>query len=378
MSSGITTPVADGVILIVDDDPDLRRLLVLVFESAGYTTLDVASAEAALETLTTVAVRALVLDNHLPVMSGIDLVRALRSNFATVTLPVLLLTADHAMPRRLEGLWAGATDYLVKPFEPAELLARLDTHLRANAAWYQRLDRHALSEAQADRRRAELSEIITAHTFSPVFQPVVELRGLAVVGYEALTRFDDGAPPEQRFLDAASIGMGPDLELATIAAAFEAARDLDSDRFLSLNVTSDLVVHHGATLQDLIGDRDRPIVLELTEHEAVTDYEALRANLTRLEPAVEVSVDDAGAGFASLRHVIMLEPTYVKLDRSWITGIDADPTRQAMISGLSLFARQASCHLVAEGIEDELERDTLAGLDVDLGQGYLLGRPARA
>ena len=98
----------------------------------------------------------------------------------------------------------------------------------------------------------------------------------------------------------------------------------------------------------------------------------------RLEPAVRVSVDDAGAGFASLRHVIMLAPDFVKLDRSWVTGIDADPTRQAMVAGLSHFARVTGCDLVAEGIEAEAERTTLAHLDVAFGQGFLLGPPAPA
>jgi EAL domain-containing protein (putative c-di-GMP-specific phosphodiesterase class I) len=117
-------------------------------------------------------------------------------------------------------------------------------------------------------------------------------------------------------------------------------------------------------------------VLELTEHDAVDDYGALRAALRDCEPAVRVSIDDAGAGFASLRHVVMLQPDFVKLDRCWVTGIDHDPTRQAMVAGLSHFARTTGCDLVAEGIELEEERRALSDLDVRFGQGFLLGRPA--
>jgi EAL domain-containing protein (putative c-di-GMP-specific phosphodiesterase class I) len=74
----------------------------------------------------------------------------------------------------------------------------------------------------------------------------------------------------------------------------------------------------------------------------------------------------------------MLEPDFVKLDRTWVTGIDSDPTRQAMVAGLSHFARTTGCDLVAEGIEVESERAALSELDVKFGQGYLLGRPAVA
>jgi len=119
-------------------------------------------------------------------------------------------------------------------------------------------------------------------------------------------------------------------------------------------------------------------VLELTEHDVVHDYASLRANLSRFDPPVQLSVDDAGAGFSTLRHVVMLDPEYVKLDRTWVSEIDTDPTRQALVAGLSHFARTTGCQLVAEGIESESERDTLADLDVSLGQGFLLGPPARA
>jgi EAL domain-containing protein (putative c-di-GMP-specific phosphodiesterase class I) len=91
---------------------------------------------------------------------------------------------------------------------------------------------------------------------------------------------------------------------------------------------------------------------------------------------VELAVDDVGAGYASLRHILELHPDFVKLDRSLIAGVEVDEARQAMIVGLSHFARTTGCRLIAEGIETEAERKTLRALDIALGQGYLLGRPA--
>jgi EAL domain-containing protein (putative c-di-GMP-specific phosphodiesterase class I) len=211
-----------------------------------------------------------------------------------------------------------------------------------------------------------------------VFQPMVALYKAEVVGYEALTRFDDGIPPDHRFATASALGIGAELELATIATAVAAASQLPLGRFISINLSPELIMSHRDELEAAIDDlhRDRPVVLELTEHDIVHDYESLRDNLALFDPPVQLSVDDAGAGFSTLRHVVMLEPEYVKLDRSWVSDIDTDPTRQALVAGLSHFARTTGCQLVAEGIESEPERDTLTELDVSLGQGYLLGRPA--
>ena len=130
------------------------------------------------------------------------------------------------------------------------------------------------------------------------------------------------------------------------------------------------------SLHDVLDLRDRDVVLELSEQEAVSDYDALRAAMHAAGDGVRLSIDDAGSGFASLRHILKLEPEFIKLDRSWIHGVDTDPARQAMIAGLRHFADQTGATLVAEGIERDEERDCLVELRVDLGQGYLLGRPA--
>jgi EAL domain-containing protein (putative c-di-GMP-specific phosphodiesterase class I) len=107
----------------------------------------------------------------------------------------------------------------------------------------------------------------------------------------------------------------------------------------------------------------------------VKDYEALRQALEVLPEAVGLAIDDAGAGFASLRHVIELRPNYVKLDRGLIAGLDRDHARRAIVAGMVHFAQSAGCALIAEGVETESEHEVLLGLGVEFGQGYLYGRP---
>jgi EAL domain-containing protein (putative c-di-GMP-specific phosphodiesterase class I) len=152
-----------------------------------------------------------------------------------------------------------------------------------------------LERQHDDEVRAEVVRIIAKRAFHPVFQPIVDLATGAVVGYEALTRFSDGTRPDRRFSDAAAVGLGIELEVATLEAALEAARELPIGAYVSLNVSPDLVLV-GDRLAPLLAASSAPIVLEITEHVPVTDYGHLRAALRALGGSIRFAIDDAGAG----------------------------------------------------------------------------------
>ena len=101
----------------------------------------------------------------------------------------------------------------------------------------------------------------------------------------------------------------------------------------------------------------------------------VRAAFETLGPHVKLAIDDAGSGFASLRHIFALRPDYVKFDIEWVRGIDRDPVRRALVSGLVHFGGETGCELIAEGIETSGELTALRDLGIRLGQGYFLGRP---
>jgi len=233
------------------------------------------------------------------------------------------------------------------------------------------------SRRARDTTRSKLASIIANGAFHPVFQPVVRLGDGTVVGYEALTRFDDGTPPERWFSMAEALDMGPELEAATARAALVAAAGLPGRAWVSLNVSPTRLADQRLMRLGSLAKR-RPVVLEITERLAIEDYAAARDALDRIAGAYDVAVDDAGAGFASLRHIIELRPRYVKLDLQLVRGVDGDPARQAMIAGMVYFARDTGCLLIAEGVEKAAERDTLRRLGVPFGQGFLFGRPAPA
>jgi EAL domain-containing protein (putative c-di-GMP-specific phosphodiesterase class I) len=164
--------------------------------------------------------------------------------------------------------------------------------------------------------------------------------------------------------------------MATLQAALAAAKSLPQSAWLNLNATPELIA--GEPLRTVLAGSSRRIVLEVTEHTAIADYPAFRAAMAALGPNVEFAVDDAGTGFASLRHIVELRPAFVKLDRSLIAGVESDEARQAMIVGLCHFASVTGCRLIVEGIETDSELSVLRGLAIELGQGYLLGRPLPA
>ena len=227
-------------------------------------------------------------------------------------------------------------------------------------------------------REAQLREALTAilemGSFHPVYQPIVDLESREVVGYEALTRFDSGQRPDLCFADAWSVGLGPDLEMTTLGAAVAAADRLPAGVWLSLNVSPRLLTDSDS-LKAVLLHAHRPIILEVTEHEIIEDYGALHAAIRALGHDVRLAVDDAGAGIANFGHIVELRPNLVKLDISLVRGVNTDLGRQAMVVGMRHFAAEAGCRLLAEGVETQEEADTMLGLGVDLGQGYLFGHP---
>jgi EAL domain-containing protein (putative c-di-GMP-specific phosphodiesterase class I) len=223
-----------------------------------------------------------------------------------------------------------------------------------------------------EQTRVRIHEIIEEHRFHPVFQPIVDLRTGSVFGYEALTRFDDGRRPDLRYADAHAVGLGPQLELVTALAAIRAAESLPDDVGLSVNLSPAAILEgHAATLVSAAG---RPITVEITEHAEIENYPAVRRALSAVD-GLRVSIDDAGAGFASLRHILELQPDVVKLDIGIVRGIDADPARQALAAGLRHFSGLTDTVLIAEGVETEAEAEALRRLDIEFAQGYLYGRP---
>ncbi len=135
----------------------------------------------------------------------------------------------------------------------------------------------------AEKRR-RIAATIASAAFRPVFQPIVDLATGTIAGYEALTRFDDGARPDVTFGAALECGMGVELETVTLEVAMHAASHLPLGTWLSLNVSAPLLAEAEILLRMLNG-WSRSVVLEITEHETIDASAPLREALVRLDPA---------------------------------------------------------------------------------------------
>lgn len=236
-------------------------------------------------------------------------------------------------------------------------------------------------EIEADRHRREvldrLGSVVAGEGLSMVYQPIVDLRSERPMGYEALARFAGERPcgPDVWFREAAEVGLGVELELAAIRAALADFSGLASGAYLALNISPATVVSDGlARVVD--GVPVERLLLEITEHEAIAAYEELTHALAPWRRrGMQVAVDDAGAGYASFRHILRLKPDVIKLDMAITRDIDHDPGRRALATALIAFARDTGSLIVAEGVETDAELATLRDLGVTAAQGYRLGRP---
>lgn len=509
------------LVLVVDDDGLHRSLTCQILAGAGIQTLEAGSGAEALTVAESSSPDAVLIDQVMPGMSGIELTRQLRARPANLVTPLLFVSAEDATEVRVEALRAGATDFMVKPVEADELVARVQAQLELAAQWEARIaalraraatisdiasmtpvsnpvatareicrrisrsnggrgvailswesdpvplavtgGQQFLEEApvvvlpsrsrpgpwihysaappvpslpggatgprrhwaacapvqvgrhpvgvllleggeapqeemlatavdyaataaihlgpaltrtkRASERRQAVEDALRPGSFQPVYQPVLDLRTTTIVGYEALTRLHSGQSILELLAEAEDVRMRSECEIVLLKAAISQAERLPPDRWLSINLSPSVLLSHTQELAGMFSRSHRRTVIELTENERIEDYGAVRAAVAEMGEAVRLSVDDTGSGYASLRHVVDLRPHYLKLDRGWITGVEADETRQALIAGMVGFCEHTSTQLIAEGIERQPERETLEALGVLFGQGYLLGRP---
>jgi EAL domain-containing protein (putative c-di-GMP-specific phosphodiesterase class I) len=236
-------------------------------------------------------------------------------------------------------------------------------------------------ELEAEKRRVESDRIrgvLDRGDLSMVFQPVFDIRygTTSPMAMEALARFSEEPrrSPSEWFAEATEVGLGLELELAALEAALIHLEELPPDVRLALNASPETLL--SPRFSELVADVAHRLVIEVTEHAEVVSYDELADALIPLRSrGALLAIDDVGAGFASLRHIIRLAPDIVKLDLSLTHGIAADPARAALASSLVDFAADIDATIAAEGIETGDDLALLRELGVTYGQGFYLARP---
>ena len=242
---------------------------------------------------------------------------------------------------------------------------------------------HEFEQAAArTEKSARIAAALERKQPSMVYQPVVSLDSMKIIGVECLARFEVNPfrAPDLWFAEAAEVGQGVALELQAIRNGLDGlrGRDLPPHLCIWLNMSATTIMNCDLHdhFQGFAPDR---LVLELTEHDHVGDYAALDRALRPLrEMGVCVAIDDAGAGYSSMSHILNIAPDHIKLDLSLTRHIDVDRKRRALAAALIEFGKQTDCKIVAEGVESASELNALRGLGVQMAQGFFLCEPVVA
>lgn len=311
---------------------------------------------------------ALLLTPVVAVLRGLSLGRHDPTSWASLAVEDVVL----ALP--VLGLYAvSARGYLKQARRWRRLEAEV-RQLRASSALLPGLSITPEDEAGLPERE-EVAALLDRAEMAVALQPVLDLATGTTVGQEALARFGGRVPTDRWFRAAGLTGFGTELERMTLARALDTLALLPTGQFLAVN-TSPASLHDDQVLRLLHGSDLSRLIVEITEHDAVNDYEVTREALGRLRRGgARIAVDDVGAGFASLRHVLLLQPDVVKLDTSLTRDVHDSPRQQAIVASLVTFADEVGATVLAEGIEVAEQVPALLEVGVTLGQGWHLGVP---
>jgi EAL domain-containing protein (putative c-di-GMP-specific phosphodiesterase class I)/AmiR/NasT family two-component response regulator len=376
-------------VLIADDEPVVCEALAALIETEDSLELvgTATDAQEAIELAARERPDVALVDVKMPAGGGPRAAREIRASSPKTR--VLAISAYGDRGSVVEMLGAGAMGYLVKGTPAHDIVRMIHNATRGEIVLSAEVMGDVLEELtgrlheearEEEILRAQLQRIrgvLDGDALTMAFQPIVDLASESVVGVEALARFSFGPerPTETWFAEAAAVGLRRELELAAIESALAALSDAPAEPYLSINVTPETLASR--ELVDLLESVPAyRLVVEITEHAPVHDYEALNGTLARLRRrGVRLAVDDAGAGFASLRHILQLSPDLIKIDNTLSRNVYKDSARRALAAGLISFAAELEATIVAEGIQSRQELDTLRELGVRYGQGYFIARP---
>jgi EAL domain-containing protein (putative c-di-GMP-specific phosphodiesterase class I) len=233
------------------------------------------------------------------------------------------------------------------------------------------------ARSQEKALRAEIQEILAEERLAMVFQPIQDIHRQETVGFESLARFETPVrkPPNIWFDQAKRAGMAAELELLAVSQALKHACHLPEQCYLSVNLSPETILEADMESALSVPEPDK-LVVEVTEHSTIDEYDKVAAALGPLRArGVKLAVDDAGAGYASFRHILALAPDIIKLDMSITRDIDSDFRKQALAKSMIAFAEATGCEIIAEGVETSAELRELRALGVHKAQGYLIEKP---
>lgn len=379
------SPINDPArVLVVDDEPTLRRGLIRMLTRLGYAVTEALSGEHAVELAQSSRFDVIVTDIVMPGMDGIELLRKVRG--FDLDLPVILITGMPDVRTAIQAVDYGAFKYLLKPVDEVDLATVVDRAVTlSRIARVRREAADALGQTAmllSDRAGLEAKFSRAIDSLWIAYQPIVSAQDGHVFGYEGLLRTREPALPHPcAVIDAAE-------RLHRLPELGQSVRERAAEPLLSRGAGPTLFVNlHPSDLADpALRAADAPlskiahrVVLEVTERTSLDHVVDVRRRVAELrEMGFRIALDDLGSGYAGLASLATLEPEIVKLDMVLIRDVHCSATKQKLVGSMTALCKDMGIIIVAEGVEKHEERVALIELGCDLLQGFLFAEPGPA
>lgn len=235
------------------------------------------------------------------------------------------------------------------------------------------------------RNKEKIQELIMKESINTVFQPIVRFEDNKVIGYEALSRGPAGTEYENPYLlfdAAAEADVLFELDRLCRKKALINSRSINPGHKLFINCFP-TAVHdpefrdaYLTSFLDEVKINPVNIVLEITEREAIENYELFKEAVSYYSGlGFSIAVDDTGTGYSGLETLFELRPDFIKVDMSIVRGIDKNKVKQELAKALIALSKELNSTVIAEGIETEEELHALREIGVKIGQGFLFAGP---
>ncbi|MCR4540844.1 EAL domain-containing response regulator [Pseudomonas sp. 18.1.10] len=395
-----------ATLLIVDDEPQVRKLLETLLQYEGYHTLSVGSGEEALALVAEQAPDLILLDIMMPGMDGFEVANQLKGNPATANIPIIMLSALSEPSARLSGLQTGAEEFISKPVERVELWLRVRNLLRLKTYGDQLKSHSLMLEQQLRERGTEtatmnvhdlarldlqnaLRQAVKANEFSLHYQPKLDLGSGQVAGLEALLRWD--RPGYGEVSPAVFVPILESLGLiitvgrwvidqvcrqiaiwqGSAVGALEVSVNVSGHQLMEGDLISDI-----ARILADTGVAPQWLEVELTESSLMENTQHTISSLQRLrDMGVKIAIDDFGTGYSSLAYLRRFPLDTLKIDIAFIREVTSNPQDAAIARTIIELAHSLNLRAVAEGVETAAQLAFLKEAGCDQIQGYLFSPP---
>lgn len=362
-------------ILLIDDEKSLTDILAMLLETRGYH-VDVASSAALAFEKVKFDHDLILLDLVIPDLDGMDICRRLKENSDTAHIPIIMMSADSMYEDKVEGLYLGADDFIIKPCDPEELVARMEAVMRRSFNGRKR-------SSIDDEIVVQLRKVLDKGLIVPHFQPIYQLDPFQLYGVEVLSRPDIHgvlANPETFFKAALQYGLYTELEILAWSMALERlARSFYKEKiFLNCNpyFIETAKYERIKSVFEVNEISTKNVVLEITERSAIADFKIFYDQIKKYRDyGFSFAVDDVGGGYASLESIVQTKPEMVKIDRHITIDVSRDAFKRSIVKFIVSFCQENNIVSIAEGIETKDDLLAVRDLGVSCGQGFYLFKP---